>query len=124
MSPSKTGITPEQRQTIKAMNIAVEPFRKIRETIPLQYVTAFWLVAAEEGLNVTEYAKRAGISQSLMTRHLSDLGAVNRYHEEGFGLVEAYEDLMDRRNRLMRLTTKGQGVVWKMCEHVQSKKGS
>jgi DNA-binding MarR family transcriptional regulator len=84
--------------------------------MPLQYVTAFILVATEEGLNVTEYAKRAGISQSLMTRHLSDLGQVNRYHEEGFGLIEAYDDLMDRRNRLIRLTAKGKHVVWEMCE--------
>ena len=84
--------------------------------MPLQYVTAFLLVATEEHLNVTEYAKRAGTSQSLMTRHLMDLGEVNRYHEPGFGLLEAYDDLMDRRNRLMRLSAKGKHVVWVMCE--------
>ena len=74
----------------------------------------FLLVASEENLNVTEYAKRAGTSQSLMTRHLADLGSTNRYHEEGFGLVEAYDDLMDRRNRLIRLTAKGKSVVQRM----------
>ena len=46
-----------------------------------------------------------------MTRHLADLGTVNRYHEEGFGLVEGYDDAMDRRNRLIRLTAKGQRLV-------------
>ena len=90
---------------------ALKPFRALRETMPLQYVSTFLLVASEEGLNVSTYAKRAGTSQSLMTRHLADLGTVNRYHEDGFGLVEAYYDLMDRRNRLIRLTAKGQRLV-------------
>ena len=84
--------------------------------MPLQYVTTFLLVCTEENLNVTEYAKRAKISQSLMTRHLADLGEVNRYHEKGFGLVEAYDDLMDRRNRLVRLSPQGKSVVRDMCE--------
>jgi DNA-binding MarR family transcriptional regulator len=87
--------------------------------MPLQYVTAFLLVATEENLNVTEYAKRAGTSQSLMTRHLMDLGVVNRHHKKGFGLVEAYDDPVDRRNRLVHLTLKGHGVVWALCEAVK-----
>jgi DNA-binding MarR family transcriptional regulator len=92
--------------------------------MPLQYVRAFMLVATEEGLNVSTYATRAGISQSLMTRHLSDLGAVNRYHKPGFGLVEQFDDIMDRRNHLIRLTTKGKHMVWEICEaFAQSKSG-
>jgi DNA-binding MarR family transcriptional regulator len=95
---------------------AIKPFRAIRETMPLQYVQVFLLVATEENLNVSTYARRAGTSQSLMTRHLHDLGEVNRYREEGLGLVEAYDDLMDRRNRLHRLSAKGKHVVREMCE--------
>lgn len=116
MAPFKQSISAEQRTTLKSTLNALKPFRAVRETIPLQYVTAFLLVATEEGLNVSEYAKRAGTSQSLMTRHLADLGSVNRYHEEGLGLVEAYDDLMDRRNRLIRLTAKGKHVAWEICE--------
>jgi DNA-binding MarR family transcriptional regulator len=112
----KQAITAAQHDTLKATLNALKPFRKLRETMPLQYVTAFLLVATEEHQNVSTYATRAGTSQSLMTRHLADLGTVNRYHEEGFGLVEAYDDLMDRRNRLIRLTAKGKHVVWEMCE--------
>jgi DNA-binding MarR family transcriptional regulator len=79
--------------------------------MPLQYVTAFLSVATKEGQNVTEYAKMVGTSQSLMTRHLADLGKTNRYHKPGYGLVEAYDDVMDRRNRHIRLTAKGQRLV-------------
>jgi DNA-binding MarR family transcriptional regulator len=113
---SKLSVPAEQRAVLKSQLNALKPFRAVREAMPLQYVVAFLLVATEENQNVTEYAKRAGVSQSLMTRHLSDLGEVNRYHEAGFGLVEAYDDMMDRRNRLIRLSTKGKHVVWEMCE--------
>jgi DNA-binding MarR family transcriptional regulator len=72
----------------------------------------FLLVATDEHQNVTECAKRAGTTQSLMTRHLADLGTVNRYHEKSFCLVEACEDVIDRRNKLIRLTAKGKHAVW------------
>lgn len=113
---AKQSISEAQLKTVKSTLRALKPFREIRETMPLQYVQAFLLVAAEEHQNVSTYAIRAGTSQSLMTRHLADLGDVNRYHEHGFGLVEAYDDLKDRRNRLIRLTPKGKHVVWEMHE--------
>jgi DNA-binding MarR family transcriptional regulator len=101
----------DEKRVLASFLKALKPFRALRQTMPLQYVTAFLLVASDENQNVSEYAKRAGTSQSLMTRHLADLGTVNRYHEEGFGLVEGYDDAMDRRNRLIRLTAKGQRLV-------------
>jgi DNA-binding MarR family transcriptional regulator len=106
----------DQVATLKNALKALKPFIDLRDTMPLQYVRAFLLVATEEGLNVSEYAKRAGTSQSLMTRHLADLGEINRYHEEGFGLVEQYSNVMDKRDRLMRLTTKGKHIARVMCD--------
>ena len=115
--PTSKSPSPEkQRKITKSMLAALKPFRDFRETMPLQYVQAFLLVATEENLNVSTYATRAGTSQSLMTRHLLDLGEVNRYHEEGMGFVEAYRDMMDRRNVLIRLSVKGKAVVSEMCE--------
>lgn len=116
MVSTKSSISATQQTVVKKQLQALKPFRRLRETMPLQYVTAFLLVVTDEHQNVSEYAKRAGTSQSLMTRHLADLGTVNRHHEEGFGLVEAYDDVMDRRNRLIRLTAKGKNVVWEMFE--------
>ena len=112
----KQSVSADQRSLLKNTLNALKPFRQLRDTMPLQYVAAFMLVASEEGLNVTEYARRAGVTPSLMTRHLADLGAVNRHHEEGFGLIEQFGDVMDRRNRLIRLTAKGKHIVWEVCE--------
>jgi DNA-binding MarR family transcriptional regulator len=112
----KQSITAEQTKLLKSQINALKPFRSLRDTMPLQYVSTFLLVATDEHQNVTEYAKRTGTSQSLMTRHLADLGTVNRHHKKGFGLVELYEDVMDRRNKLVRLTARGQSIVREMCE--------
>src|SRR6266481_2451495 len=106
----KKTIPADQQALLKKIRSSLKPFKTLRDTMPLQYVRTFLLVAGEEGENVSTYAKLAGTSQSLMTRHLYDLGEVNRYHEEGFGLVEQYDDPKDRRNRLMHLTVKGKAL--------------
>lgn len=109
-------ISAAQVGALKSTYEALKPFRELRETMPLQYVTAFIQVAIDEHQNVSTYATRVGTSQSLMSRHMADLGNVNRYHTEGFGLVELYDDVMDRRNKLVRLTAKGKHVAFEISE--------
>ena len=46
--------------------------------MPVQYITSFLLVATDEGLTVTDYAKKAGVSKSVMSRHLLDIGGRSR----------------------------------------------
>lgn len=107
----KQSTTAPERAALKKARAFVELFIKLRETMPMQYVKAFLLVAQDEGQNVKTYATRAGILDALMTRHLQDMGPFNRYHELGFGLVEQYEDIMDRRNKHTRLSAKGKALV-------------
>ena len=61
------------RGAAKALLSTLEPFRALRSAMPLQYITAFLQVANEEGLGVSDYAKRAGVSVSTMSRHLLDI---------------------------------------------------
>ena len=103
--------TKEDLSTPGNMLRSLEPFRSLNSSMPLQCVSAFMLVACDEGQNVTEYARRAGVTPSLMTRHLSDIGTTNRHHLPGLGLVEQVHNVMDRRERLVRLTAKGPGIV-------------
>ena len=42
-----------------------------------------------------------------MTRHMLDLGELNRRHEEGLGLVYTKPNLMNRRQHQVFLTPKG-----------------
>ena len=107
-------LTDEERSSIKGMLGALEPFRSLRQTMPLQYVTAFLLVAEEEGLGVGDYAKRAEVSVSVMSRHLLDIGERNRDMEPGFGLVTYRSNPMELRKHEYFLTDKGRAVLHKI----------
>jgi DNA-binding MarR family transcriptional regulator len=107
----KQSIPDDEKAVLASLLKALKPFHDLDSTMPLQYVTAFLHVALKEGQTVSEYAKILGTSQSLMTRHLADIGKINRYHEAGFDLVEAKDDLMDRRTKRNQLTAKGQRLV-------------
>ena len=111
MSSFKQSVPDDEKAVLIRLLKALKPFHELNPTMPLQYVSAFLQVAINEGQNVSEYARRLGTSQSLMTRHLADIGEINRYHEAGYGLVEAKDDVMDRRNRRNQLTAKGQRLV-------------
>src|SRR5258705_11466652 len=111
MSSFKQSLSDDEKAALSNLEAALKPFFKLRKTMPLQYVTAFLLVALKEGQTVMEYARLAGISQSLMTRHLSDLGQLNRHHKAGYDLIEAKTSPMDRRTKHNQLTVKGQRLV-------------
>ena len=72
---------------------------------------AYLLVAEKEGLSVGEYAKRAGLSGTTMSRNLLDMGERDRNYEEGAGLVEGKENVLNRREKLYSLTPKGRALL-------------
>jgi hypothetical protein len=74
MSNFNQSLSDDEKAALSNLESALKPFFKLRATMPLQYITAFLLVALKEGQTVTELARGAGISASLMTRHLADLG--------------------------------------------------
>jgi DNA-binding MarR family transcriptional regulator len=100
----------------------LEPFRAIRGTMPLQYVAAFLLVAEEEGLGVGDYARRAGVSVSVMSRHLLDIGERNRNMEQGFGLVTYRANPMELRKHEYMLTDKGRALLHQIVRQLEKER--
>jgi hypothetical protein len=70
----KQTLDEEEQKSLRSMLRALQPFRELPHDMPLQYVVTFLWVAVNEGLGVTDYAQRAGVAQSVMTR----LGAASR----------------------------------------------
>jgi DNA-binding MarR family transcriptional regulator len=101
----------EQTAVIHSMLAGLDPFFRLRPTIPARCVQAFFLVAEKEGLAINEYAKRGDLSPITMSRNLIDMGERDRNHEEGPGLVESHENIMNRRETLYRLTPKGRALL-------------
>jgi DNA-binding MarR family transcriptional regulator len=88
--------------------------------MPLQLAFTFLLVVQEEGLGVSEYAQKAGVPQSVMSRHIADLGEHNRRHEKGMELLANKTDILDRRRTQTILTPKGRAVAAQICRALAS----
>jgi hypothetical protein len=73
-------------------------FVKCDPNMPLQMIRAFLLIAIE-GQGTMELAKQAAVANTVMSRHLADLGDLNRYHEEGHDLGYQKADVLDRRRK-------------------------
>lgn len=111
MSEFKPTLSPDEKAAARTLYLALQPFLRIRQTMPLQYLVAYLLVAMEEGKSVNEYAAEAGVSPAVMTRHLLDIGDRNRVAEEGFGLITQERDRKDLRRHHARITTTGKAMM-------------
>ena len=60
---------------------ALQPFFALKGTLPAR-CKAFLLVALQEGLSVSEYAERAGISMSTMSRNLLDMSRCRSFNRD------------------------------------------
>jgi DNA-binding MarR family transcriptional regulator len=101
----------------RALNAALsvlDAFRAIRPDMPATHIYSFLTVALEEGLGVHEYARRAGIPQTTMTRHLLDLGSMDRKRQPGLGLLAQRMDPLDLRKHQTFLTPAGKAVAQKV----------
>ena len=103
--------TDGEAAAIKQILALLDPLFSIRTTMPARAIQAFLLVAQKEGLSVGEYAKRAGLSPTTMSRNLLDMGERDRNYEEGAGLVEGKENVLNRREKLYSLTPKGRALL-------------
>jgi DNA-binding MarR family transcriptional regulator len=120
MSEFKPTLTEEEKAYMRTLALALEPFRALRTTMPMQYIITFLMVATDEGLGVTEYAEKAGVSPTVMTRHLLDIGDRNRAKEEGFGLVTQERDKFDLRRTHSRITPKGKALISKVINALKT----
>lgn len=107
----RQSLSETDKADLKKLLMALEPFRKLRATMPLQYIVTYLLVALDEGDGPSDYAARAGVSTSVMSRHMLDIGERNRHMEEGFGLISQRPDPMELRKHQAMLNDKGKGLA-------------
>lgn len=106
-SSFKPTLSEEQREYARTLRLALEPFRQINPSMPLSYIIALLEVSLDEGKGVAEYAAKLGLSPTVMTRNLLDIGDRNRQREEGYGLITQERDLFDLRKHNAKITPKG-----------------
>ena len=86
--------------------------QKIDGEMPLQQLMTLLVVAdATDGLSLTEVANKVGVGLATASRYVGSLGKINRKKEEGLQFLESFEDPMERRKKIIRLTAKGKSAI-------------
>lgn len=111
----------ENNERIGSAIRALSTFKLLNDTMPLQYVLSFLAVAQDEGLGVTDYAKKIGVNVTTMSRHLLDIGARNRKMEPGFGLITYRADPLELRKHQYYLTPKGKQLLHTFLRELEGK---
>lgn len=112
----------EQQQSMTLVALLIEEFRKLRKDMPISHAFVFLMVAQEEGLTVSEYAERAKVGQTVMTRWLFDIGSHSRTRDPGLGLVTQRSDPNDLRRHQTFLTQKGKEMAYDLIRVLKLKR--
>jgi hypothetical protein len=114
-------LSDEEIAAARGLLLALKNFKAFpSKHLPLGYVITFLEVCVDEGKGVMEYAERAEVPPTVMTRHLLDIGDRNRAREEGFGLITQERDKFDLRRHHARVTPKGKALMHRMMQALKT----
>ena len=105
---SNEPISREERIASQRLYNAVIVLLSMHSRMTVQMATAFLHVAAKEEQTVAELAAKCEVSAAVMSRHLRNLGGINRHNRAGLELVVLVQRVHgDRRERRAVLTERG-----------------
>ena len=100
----------------------IEEMRKFDSQLEAQAISVFFYVASKggkDGVAMQSISEDLDIAQSSVSRNCYKLADVNRHRKSGIGLLQTFEDPMERRRKLVRLTAKGKRVYNTLLEWVK-----
>ena len=100
----------------------IEQIRKLDNQLESQTIAVFFAVCeheGKEGMSMQDLASLLHIAQSSISRNVYKLSQVNRHRVTGLGLVESYEDPLERRRKLVTTTLKGRKLYTKLSSLVK-----
>lgn len=86
-------------------------FREIEAEMPMQMAQTFLETAMQPGITMQKLGEQLGVSQSSTSRNVQTLGKWHRMGKPGYDLIEAVEDPIDSRRKIMFLTKDGNALV-------------
>jgi len=97
-------------KTLWKLYRAVEEMRKIDPEMQAHTINIFLMVCMNPGITMKDLGNQLGLSQATMSRNIAALGKVHRLNRPGYDLVQAEEDPVERRRKIVNLTAKGKRV--------------
>ena len=112
-------LSDQERRPGIALLRAIDAFTDKRISMPAQYIRTFLIVALDEGKSVGDYAAKSGVSPSVMSRHILDLGQFTRSREPGLDLLMTKQNLANLREHNVFLTEKGRSLYHKVTRALE-----
>lgn len=72
------------------------------------------LIAKNEGLSLSELANKSGVGMASASRYVSAMGKPGPRNQRALGFITATEDPLERRKKVIQMTTKGRTFVNKL----------
>jgi DNA-binding MarR family transcriptional regulator len=113
-STNQQSLSENETDALATIYSVLDSFHTLSRKMPISFARAFLAVCLHPNRCVEELARECGTSNAVMSRMLGDIGACNRYHKPGMGLVEVAGDPMDRRLVLMRPSYRGAALARQM----------
>ena len=112
----------EERKMSNNLLKIIEEMRKFDPQLEAQAISVFFYAAdkgGKDGVAQQAISEALDIAQSSVSRNCYKLATINRHRKVGIGLLENFEDPMERRRKLVRLTAKGRRVHNTLLEWVK-----
>lgn len=112
--PHVTGganLSRDERKCIEGALDALDELRAHRPSMTVSQATALLHVALNEGMSIGDLAVKMGVAQSVMSRHMLDLGPYTRSKEPGANLVQHRMSATNLRVHEVIMTAKGAGLM-------------
>jgi hypothetical protein len=118
MQSATQSITPDISSPLSVVYRIID---MLQSELPMvSYLQAFLAVARHENESVDYYARVCGCSSGAMSKRLSELGETSsRDRKPGYGLLENPFNPLDRRLRMIKLSSKGRALVGRIAGAMQ-----
>jgi DNA-binding MarR family transcriptional regulator len=97
----------------------VEILREVDGEMPMQMAHCLLCVALRPGLTMQNLSEMTGLSQSSSSLNIQTLGEWHRFGKPGYNLVQAVDDPVDTRRKIMFLTPKGKQVMARLLSTIR-----
>jgi DNA-binding MarR family transcriptional regulator len=118
-SRSDTSIIRSDQRVIQILLWALKPLANLKRPMPLPSLTAFLLVAHDEGKGVNAYARAAGIDRAIMSRTLHAIGDRARTGGPGLGLITMQPHPTDPKRVQIFMTSTGRSIAKEISRQLQ-----
>lgn len=99
--------------SLRKFSAALHEFRKLDGQMPAQVIDMLLVLFEDPAaiISMGELANKSGMSQAATSRNVDTICKGFRHGGVGYGLAEAFEDPLNRRQKLIKLTHRGKLVA-------------